>query len=162
MGKVLEKPQDSLYEQDFFAWLNDQAAKLRARSHNEIDWDNLAEEIESLSGSQRREIESRLAQLILHLLKWQFQPGRRSESWRISISEQRIWIPNIIKNSPSLKRYPAEVFDEAFTEGRRMAIDETGIIAKTIPKEPPFTVEQALDSRFLPGESFEQWAILRD
>lgn len=162
MGKVLEKPQDSLYEQDFYAWLNDQTVKLRARSHNEIDWDNLAEEIESVARSQKREIESRLAQLILHLLKWQFQPGRRSESWRISISEQRTWIPGILKQSPSLKSYPEMVFDEAFLEGRRKAIDETGIIAKTIPKEPPFTVERALDSRFLPGESFEQWAILRD
>jgi hypothetical protein len=102
MANPKRKPEPTLYERDFFAWTLDQAEKLRARARNEVDWENGAEEIESVGRSQRSEIESRLALLILHLLKWQFQPGRRSERWRISISEQRIWIPNIIKASPSL------------------------------------------------------------
>src|SRR5262245_39340509 len=127
MGKPLTKPDESLYERDFYAWLQDQADKLRARSHSDIDWENLAEEIESVGRSEKNEIENRLALLILHLLKWRFQPGRRSESWRISISEQRIWIPGIIKKSPSLKSYPGEVFADAYTDGRRQAINETGL-----------------------------------
>ena len=88
MGKPLKKPAetaDSLYETDFNAWLQDQAAKLRDRSHNDLDWENLAEEIESVGRSQKNEIRRRLQVLVLHLLKWQFQPGRRSESWRITI-----------------------------------------------------------------------------
>lgn len=162
MGKALEKPTVTLYERDFHAWLNDQASKLRARSHNDIDWDNLAEEVESVGRSERNEIENRLALLILHLLKWQFQPGRRSESWRITISEQRIWIPGILKTSPSLKRYPADVFSDAYETGRRKAIDETGLQPDVFPKNPPFSVEQALDSRFFPGEPFAPWDVIRD
>lgn len=162
MGKALEKPQDSLYERDFYAWLNDQAAKLRARSHDDIDWDNLSEEIESVGRSQKKEIRSRLELLIHHLLKWQFQPGRRSESWRITIGEQRTFIPGIIEDSPSLASYPAEIFEKAYSAGRRKAIEETGLSANVFPSRPPFSVSEALDDRYLPGESFEHWTIIRD
>lgn len=162
MGKAVEKPANTLYERDFHAWLQDQAEKLRARSHNDIDWDNLAEEIESVGGSQRREIRSRLERLIQHLLKWQFQPGRRSESWRITIGEQRTFIPGIIEDSPSLRSFPAEIFAKAYATGRRDAIDETGVVASVFPTEPPFTLEQALDRRFFPGERFEPWEVWRD
>ena len=162
MGKALEKPQDSLYERDFYAWLEDQAAKLRVRSHNDIDWENLAEEVESVGRSQKRELRSRLERLIQHLLKWQFQPGRRSESWRSTISEQRTFIAGFLKDSPSLKKFPAEIFLDAYKGGRVEAINETGMLAAAFPKDPPFSIDQALDYRFLPGESFENWAILRD
>lgn len=162
MGKPLEKQETSLYESDFYAWIQEQAGKLRARSHNDLDWENLAEEIESLGRSERREIENRLAPLIHHLLKWQFQPGRRSESWRISISEQRSWISTIIKYSPSLKNYPAQIFGDAYEDGRRHAINETGLAAEVFPKEPPFSIEEVLDDRFWPGEPFKPYDILRD
>jgi hypothetical protein len=162
MGKALKKTEDTLYERDFYAWLNDQAAKLRARSHNEIDWDNLAEEVESVGRSQRREIRSRLERLIHHLLKWQFQPGRRSESWRITIGEQRTFIPGMIEDSPSLKSFPAEIFAKAYAAGRRDAINETGLQEQVLPTEAPFTIEQALDGHFWPGPSLEPWQVLRD
>lgn len=162
MGKTLQKVPETLYEQDFYAWLQDQAAKLRQRSRNDLDWDNLAEEIESVGRSERKEIETRLAQLVLHLLKWQFQPGRRSESWRVSISEQRIWIPGIIENSPSLKAYPSRVFRRAYDTGRRWAVRETGLASAAIPTEPTFTAAQALDGRFWPGEASEPDSIIRD
>jgi hypothetical protein len=162
MGRALEKPQDSLYERDFYAWLEDQAAKLRARSHNDIDWENLAEEVESVGRSQKRELRSRLERLVQHLLKWQFQPGRRSESWRSTISEQRTFIAGLLKDSPSLKRFPAEIFLDAYKNGRLEAIDETGMLASAFPNEPPFNLEQALDRRFLPGEPFQDWLVIRD
>ncbi|WP_442579904.1 DUF29 domain-containing protein [Mesorhizobium sp. ASY16-5R] len=162
MEKVLGKPQDSLYERDFYAWTQEQAAKLRARTHNDIDWENLAEEIESVGRSERKEIRTRLALLIHHLLKWQFQPGRRSESWRITISEQRTWIPSGIEDSPSLKDYPEEIFEKAYAEGRRKVINETGLSAKTFPTEPPFSIAEALDDRFWPGEALQPWDVLRD
>jgi hypothetical protein len=162
MGKPLQKSAETLYERDFYAWLNDQAAKLRGRSHNELDWDNLAEEIESVGRSERNEIDTRLGRLIQHLLKWQFQPGRRSESWRITIGEQRVWIAKIIKTSPSLKNYPAEIFLEAYADGRRFATNETGIIETTFPLEPPFTVEQALDLGFWPGDPVAWNDVIRD
>lgn len=161
MGKH-EKLDLPLYERDFYAWLQDQAAKLRAHSHNEIDWENLAEEVESVGRSQKHEIENRLAVLVHHLLKWQFQPGRRSESWRITISEQRIWIPGIIRHSPSLKSFPKKIFEDAYAEGRRHAINETGLLSKVFPTEPPFSVTEALNDKFWPGEPFELYEVLRD
>ena len=157
-----KKPPASLYERDFYAWLNEQAEKLRARSHNDLDWENLAEEIESVGRSQKREIRTRLERLIQHLLKWQFQPGRRSESWRITIGEQRVFIRGLIETSPSLKQFPGEIFEEAYAGGRRDAIDETGLLPKFFPTEPPFTLAQALDTKFLPGEHFAPYDIIRD
>jgi predicted YcjX-like family ATPase len=161
MGKH-EKLDLPLYDKDFAAWTKDQAAKLRKRAHNEIDWENVAEEIESLGRSQRHEIENRFAVLIHHLLKWQFQPGRRSESWRISVGEQRTWIPGIIKHSPSLKAFPKKVFADAYVEGRRRAINETGLSPKVFPAEPPFSVADALSDKFWPGDPFQLHGILRD
>ena len=82
MGKLADPTEDSLYERDFYAWTQDQAEKLRGRAHNDIDWENVAEEIESVGRSQKKEIRSRLAVLMQHLLKWHFQPERRSHSWQ--------------------------------------------------------------------------------
>ncbi len=165
MSKPQEAPLEvsgSLYESDFHAWLKDQATKLRDRSHNDLDWENLAEEIESVGRSERHQIRSRLEILILHLLKWQFQPGRRSESWRITISEQRVWISDIIEMSPSLKRFPAQVFKEVYRRGRQRAVDETGMLPSVFPADAPFTIAQALDPKFLPGEPFAPWDVVRD
>jgi hypothetical protein len=162
MGKPLTKSADSLYERDFYAWLQDQAEKLRSRSHNDLDWENLAEEIESVGRSEKREIRKRLSLLIHHLLKWQFQPGRRSESWRITIGEQRLSIPSVVEDSPSLKSFPKRVFKEAYAEGRRQAINETGLSAKIFPVDPPFSVAQVLEEGYWPGEPFQPHDVLRD
>ncbi len=162
MGKTVVKSEPTLYEQDFYAWLMDQANKLRAHSHNEVDWDNLAEEVESVGRSQKREIRSRLQKLIHHLLKWQFQPGRRSESWRITIGEQRTFIPGIVEDSPSLRSFPASIFAKTYLDGRRDAIIETGFQSSVIPIEPPFTLDQALDYRFLPGEPLKNSDVFLD
>lgn len=162
MNRIDIQPPLVSIEEDFALWCAQQGALLRAGRLSAIDRENLAEEVESLGRSERKEISSRLEVLILHLLKWQFQPGRRSESWRISISEQRIWIPSVIKYSPSLKRYPAHIFKDAYEHGRQRAIDETGMMPSVFPEEPPFTVSQALDPKFLPGEPFAPWEVVRD
>lgn len=161
MGKH-EKPAFPLYERDFMRWTQDQASKLRKRAHNEIDWENVAEEIESLGRSDRREIESRLAVLIAHLLKWEFQPGKRSNSWQSSISEQRIWIEKLIKNSPSLRNYPDQILDEAYEDALRLAVRDTGLRRSHFPETPPFGSKQALDSAFWPGEPLSRLDILLD
>ena len=85
MAKPQPKIEDSLYERDFYAWTQDQAVKLRARAHNDIDWENVAEEIESVGRSDKKEIRRRLGVLVQHLLKWQFQPEMRSHSWQSTI-----------------------------------------------------------------------------
>src|SRR5450631_4403123 len=83
-------PALSLYERDFFRWTELMATRLRDRDASELDWKNLAEEIEDLGRRDRRELKSRLRVLIAHLLKWQYQPELREEStWKATISEQR-------------------------------------------------------------------------
>ena len=161
MGKH-ENPSLPLYERDFAVWTMDQAAKLRKRAHNEIDWENVAEEIESLGRSDRREIQSRMKVLIVHLLKWEFQAGRRSHSWQSSISEQRIWIGGILKDSPSLRRYPGQVFRKAYDDAVAVAVRETGFARSHFPSEPPFTSNQMLDPGFWPGEPLSVVDTIRD
>jgi hypothetical protein len=140
-----------LYDTDVAAWSERQADALRRRAANEIDWDNVAEEIESLSRSDKREIRSRLAVICEHLLKWQFQPDARSGSWRGSIREARDKIADVIEESPSLADYPAAHLAGprgAYARGRTKAADETGIT--DLPVACPWAIEQVLDHGFWP------------
>ena len=110
----------------------------------------MAEEIESLGRSDRREIESRLAVILEHLLKWQFQPEQRSASWRAALLEQRNLIHRLLQESPSLKSYPVTVLDEEYRLARLKAAGEAGLPLDGLPEQNPFTVEQVLDEDFLP------------
>lgn len=143
---------DSLYERDFFSWTQEQARLLRERRFEELDLDNLVDEVESVGGSEKREIRRRLGVLIAHLLKWRFQPGIRSASWRRTIRDQRDEIRGILDDSPSLRRYPATVLGLCYSSGRLMASEETGIDFTVFPDDCPFTIEQVLDQGFLPKE----------
>ncbi|MCX5494654.1 DUF29 domain-containing protein [Kaistia dalseonensis] len=139
------------YEADFYAWTQDQAEKLRARRQNEIDWDNVAEEIDSVGRSQRKEIRHRLVVLLHHLLKWEYQPERRSNSWRASIGEARAEIRSEIDDSPSLRGYPDEVLARQYWLAGLKAAEETNLSEATFPEECPYSVEQILDPNYFPG-----------
>jgi hypothetical protein len=150
------RPADpTLYERDFHAWCVEQASRLRGRArpgaNDELDFEHLAEEIEGLASSDRRAIASHLKILLLHLLKWQFQSGMRSTSWRTSINNARDHIEAIMKDSPSLARHPADVLSSAYTKAVRDASDETGIPRRDFPATCPYAAEQALDPEFLPS-----------
>lgn len=148
------QPTDApLYEHDFYAWTQDQAAKLRARAHNSIDWDNAAEEIESLGRSEQREIESRLNVLLIHLLKWIYQPSHRSSGWKGTIIEQRHRLLRCIKQNPSLRKLPGEILEEEFESARRLASSETGLAEWAFPATCPFTIEDILDPDFYPDSA---------
>jgi len=136
-----------LYETDAAAWAEQQADALRRRASNEIDWDNVAEEIDSLARSDRREIRNRLAVICEHLLKWEFQTALRSGSWRGSVVEARDQVARLVQESPSLRDYPAKVLAEAYPSGRRKAEAETGL---DLPATCPWTIEQLLDHGFWP------------
>ncbi|KQT69966.1 MULTISPECIES: DUF29 domain-containing protein [unclassified Aureimonas] len=142
--------QQLLYTSDFYAWTQDQAGKLRARAHNGIDWDGTAEEIEGLGDAVRNEIEGRLAVLIAHLLKWQFQPERRSNNWKATILEQRTRIAKRLRQSPSLKSYPSEVYLDEYALARLTASGDTGLVEGSFPADCPFTIEDILDIEFYP------------
>ncbi len=138
----------SIYEQDFYLWLQTTAQSLKDGKFNEIDIPNLIEEIESMGRSERRELRSRLIVLLMHLLKWQYQPEKRSESWRSTITEQRIDIEELLEDSPSLKAVILEVFDGCYQKACVKASEETGIKLNFFPKESPFTLEETLKSNF--------------
>ncbi len=138
------------YQADFHAWSKDQAARLRDLRPQNLDWENLAEEIESLGGSQRKEIRSRLFVALKHLLKWAYQPKGRNNSWKASIAGARDEILNELSDSPSLKRYPAEVLDREYVIARLDTSGETGLPLELFPETCPLTIEQVLDPDFWP------------
>ena len=137
------------YDTDIAAWAEEQATLLRERASNALDWDNLAEEIEGVAGSERKEIRSRLRVLCMHLLKWQYQPERRSRSWRTTIDSQRDDLDDVLEHSPSLRPYAGEALLRAYGRGRKKAIDQTGV--ERIPEACPWTINEILDPEFWPG-----------
>jgi Domain of unknown function DUF29 len=136
------------YDTDLLTWSERQAALLRRRAAGElvndaaIDWSNVAEEIESVGRSERRELRNRLARLLQHLLKWRYQPEHRSRSWRTTIATQRREIEALLADSPSLRPTLPDVLAIAYRAARDDAITETGLL--DLPEASPFTVEQAL------------------
>ena len=138
------------YEGDFFAWTQDQGRRLREVRPNNLDWENVAEEIESLGRSEKAELESRLNVLVLHLLKWQFQPGKRKPGWRATILEQRYRIGRRLADSPSLVKYPGSILAEEYETARLKAAGETRLSLSRFPEDCPYTVEQILNPNFWP------------
>ena len=150
----LKKSAPSLYDSDFYAWTQEQGEKLRARAafdhRGDLDWDNLAEEIEGVGRSERREIASRLTLIMTHLLKWRFQPMHRSRSWSGTIREQRRMLRRVLDDSPSLASFPAEILAEEYAAAVAQASDETGLSPDVFPATCPFAIDDILTPDFLP------------
>lgn len=139
------------YNDDLTAWCEEQANILRRRAANEIDWDNLAEEIEAVGRSERREIRSRLEILLVHLLKWQFQPEWRSMSWEASIDEARQRMADVIEDNPSLAAEPAKALANAYRRAMQNRMIRQ-LELNQLPETCPWPVEDILRADFLPGE----------
>ena len=141
----------SLYETDAYTWALRQSDALRRRAVEEIDWDNVAEEIESVGKTEARELESRLEVLLVQLLKWRCQPQLRGRSWEATIKEQRRRIARHLAENPGLKPRRDELLAEAYQIARLEAVRETDLAEETFPETNPFTWAQALDEGFWPG-----------
>ena len=141
---------EGIYEGDFYLWTEVTASLLQDGKFDEVDIRSLIEEIESMGRSEKRELKSRLIVLLMHLLKWQYQPGKRSESWRSTISEQRICLEALLEDSPSLKQYLLDNFESCYEKARVKAADETGMRLDIFPIALPFTKEETLSSNYLP------------
>jgi hypothetical protein len=139
----------SLYDIDFHLWLTTTAELLRSRQLDDVDFDNLIEEIEDMSGSQRRELKNRLIVLLMHLLKYQYQPSKRSSSWVGTIWEQFYQIISLLEDSPSLKPYYLEIFNDCYLKAIPAASSETKLPLKTFPPESPFSPEDVINSDFI-------------
>lgn len=140
----------NLYEYDFHAWIQEQAAKLRAGLFAELDIRHLTEELESMGATERREVINRLGVLIAHLLKWRFQPSRRGNSWRLTIEIQRGEVEQVLEQNPSLRPRLPEFYAKAYPMAVLKAAKETGLDKRQFPTEPPFTVEQVMDGEYWP------------
>lgn len=141
-----------LYEQDFFQWTQTTAALIRQGKWHEVDPDSVAEELESLGKRDRRELESRIEVLTMHVLKWRYQPEGRehSHSWYDTILEQRGQIRRLLDDSPSLRLQAATVLEQRYPRARRRAMGETKLPETLFPQTCPWTTAQLLDDDFWP------------
>ncbi|MBU2720822.1 DUF29 domain-containing protein [Acidithiobacillus ferridurans] len=135
----LETPVN-LYDQDFYVWTMEQADLLRRRKPDWMDWNNVAEELESMGKRDRREIISRLEKLLVRIAKWQWQPEKRSQSWSQTIKEQRKQIALILKDSPSLDNFLRYSLPETWTSATDEAAEETGLPLSTFPDTCPWNI----------------------
>jgi hypothetical protein len=137
------------YETDFYAWTQAQAEALRAKESKTLDWDNLAEEIESLGRSERFAIESHLQNLLTHLLKWRYDPATEPRrGWRITIRNARL---DIAKRALGhLQHYPAQYLATAYRHAREDAADATDLPLTTFREACPWSVEEVLDPNYWP------------
>lgn len=144
-------PNQQLYDQDFYAWANQQAALLRTGRLSEADIEHIAEEIESMGKGEKRELVSRLTTLLLHLLKWQCQPVLRSTSWRLTVEEQRVQLENHMADNPSLKSSLEDTTKTAYHLAILGAARETGIDRNAFPLACPWSYDQMIDPNMWPN-----------
>ncbi len=138
------------YENDAYAWALEQAGLLRAGKLEQLDLEHLAEEIESMGKSERRALVSQLARLLMHLLKWDHQPERRSRSWRLTIIDAQAKTTRLLNDNPSLKASLPELMNQAYEDARRAAAIETDSELHAFPEECMYGFDEALT--FQPAE----------
>lgn len=142
----------TLYETDFYAWTKRQAELLRAEEFEQIDWDNLIEEIDSLGAEQLHKVESHLIRLLQHLLKWQYQPSKRvtGRSWQLTIVKQRSSLHRVLRKNPTLRARLPDIIADVYPDAVKFAAIETGLDKQIFPVECPWTMGQLLDEEFWP------------
>jgi len=140
-----------LYEQDLFAWTQQQVNLLTHQRWHELDVENLIDELEGMATRDRREMINWLIILIAHLLKWEFQPDHQSGSWRGSIQEQRLQLNGLLEDSPSLHQQFIESLEKAYPQAVKLASKETELPTTKFPNECPYELAQLLDEDFLPS-----------
>jgi len=139
------------YDSDFHAWALRNARLLRAGRLDELDVEHIAEELESMGASERRELLSRMQVLMVYLLKQQYQPSRRGKSWRLTINHQRTAIERLLEQSPSLARlFDAANLAKVYRKAVRDAVIETDLDAHLFPAECPYSLDELLDDDWLP------------
>jgi len=139
------------YEQDFLTWTQQQADYLKKGCWSELDVKNLIEELESLGRSEQKEISSYFQVLVMHLLKCEYQPEKRTSSWNHTLSNCRDKIQDCLEDTPSLQRFlqDSEWIDKYYRRSRRDAAKETQMSLETFPTKCPYAIAQILDPDFL-------------
>src|SRR5476649_311653 len=133
------------HQKDVYGWTIHTVKLLRDKKMNEVDFDGIIEELEEMGISNKHAFKNRLAQLIFHLLKWQFQPDFRGRSWEGTIEEQRIQLNDLLEDNPSLKSMVKESIKKAYKLSLSLVRKETPLDLKVLPTECPYTFEQIMD-----------------
>ena len=146
----MARPTNAPGYEDFVAWLEDRAAHAWRGEADALDLENIAEELEGMARSDRREIRNRLTVLLAHLLKCWARLERRSSSWLGTIADQRGGIEQLLEDSRSLRDFPAEILDRCYAPARENAARQMRLAEHAFPESCPFAIEQVLDRRRLP------------
>lgn len=146
-----QKP--SLYDQDFYRWIQKTVHALKHRDLEQVDWENLIEEIDSMGRSEKKELKSRLLVILEHLLKlmfWESEKAQNGRGWRNTIIEQRSQLELLLDDSPSLRPMVQEIFAEFYAKARTQVLQKSDLPSSCIPTLPPFSANDALNPDFLP------------
>jgi hypothetical protein len=138
------------YDTDFYAWAQAQASALRAKDWAALDLEHLAEEVDDLRKTERRAVRSQLRLILSHLLKWVYQPARRTDSWRSTIANGRVLVQEDLEDLPSLAPELETLAAWAYPRARRDAAQETDLPLTTFPEACPWSITQVLDAGFWP------------
>jgi hypothetical protein len=138
------------YDQDFYSWISKNVELLRSGQFGEADLEHIAEELESMGKRDLRELRSRLQVLIMHLLKWKYQPDKQSKSWSRTIDNQRNEIENLLIDSPSLRGQLTIALGIIYAKAKQSAYQETYLQEDLFPKDCPFQLTEILDQYFFP------------
>lgn len=142
----------TLYDHDFYAWTQQQIQLLKSGRLDNVDLEHLIEEVESMGASERRELFSRMRVIVLHLLKWQFQPELRSSGWRGTLVEQRAELDDLLNQSPSLRSLCLDALEHAYPRARIEAAVETGLPLSTFPESCLYTLDDVLRLDYFPTD----------
>ena len=144
----------TLYEQDYYLWLEKTISLLENRQFSDLDLENLIEEIKSMSIGQQKALKSNLVVILWHLLKYLQEPEKQTRSWELTLFEHRERIEEDLENSPSLKSFLTEsVFKKCYEKARKKASIETGINLDKFPNDCPFTLAEDPDFEFVPNKN---------
>ncbi|OED40449.1 hypothetical protein ACH42_16270 [Endozoicomonas sp. (ex Bugula neritina AB1)] len=139
-----------LYKSDFYSWTKQQAQLIRSGKMEELDLENILEELEGMGKSEHRALSSRLDVLLMHLLKWQYQPEHQSSGWKGSIKEQRFRIAKLLRDNPGLKPEIDDIMVDAYELAKISAYKETGLGEEMFPKTCPWSFDDSMSSGFWP------------
>jgi len=137
-----------LYDEDFYRWTQHQAALLRAGKWQDLDYTNLAEEIESLGKWDKRDLEQRLEGLLIQLLTWWAKPEDCCGRWQSAIRTQRNELELLLRDRPSLEAQGPALLTDAYSHACEIVLDDTRLY--TLPESCPFTPDQVLGADFWP------------
>lgn len=146
MVATLTKKPTSLYLRDETAWLEDTADLITSDRLDEIDYQNLAEYLTDMARRDRREVDSRLALLMAHLLKWDYQPDKRTGNWRATIVVERQELAKLMGRGV-LRNHAEDVLAEAYRDAVEQAVAETGLPAETFPVECPYGLVELIEGK---------------